>query len=117
MRPPHESSEVTRAEVERLASIGAPIRMIAGCLGMSEPTLRKYYDDAIKKGHGRCGAKIQEMLYDKCMSGDSASIFFYLKTQWGYKETQVQETVSVSELSDEELDAKIAEYNSRLNER
>lgn len=115
MRPQHEPTEQSRSEVERLASIGAPIRMIAACLGMSEPTLRKYYDDAIQKGHGKCGAKIQEMLYDKCMSGDSASIFFYLKTQWGYKETQVQETVSVSKLSDDELDAKIASLLEKTN--
>lgn len=106
----HEPSETNRADVERLAGLGLPLRMIAAFIGIADKTLSKHYDVEILRGKAHAGAKVAQCLFDKCMAGDTASLIFWAKTQMQWKETTVQESVSVSDLTDEELDAKINAY-------
>ena len=55
------------------------------------------------KGRARGIAKIATGLFQRAMSGDTASAIFYLKTQAGWRETQAHEhtgTVGIKALSD-----------------
>jgi hypothetical protein len=108
MTQPHEPTDTNRSDVERLAGLGLPIRMIAAFIGIADKTLSKHYELEILRGKAQAGAKVAQVLFDKCMAGDTTALIFYAKTQLGWKETSVQETVSVSNLTDEELDAKIS---------
>lgn len=108
MTQPHEPTTTTRTEVERLASLGLPVKMIANFIGIADKTLSKHYETEIGKGKAIAGSKVAQVLFDKCLAGDTTALIFYAKTQLGWKETTVQETVSVSSLTDDELDAKIA---------
>ena len=110
MTQAHEPTETNRSDVERLAGLGLPLRMIAAFIGIADKTLSKHYEVEILRGKAHAGAKVAQSLFDKCMAGDTTALIFYAKTQLGWKETQVQETKTVSDLSDEELDAKINEY-------
>jgi hypothetical protein len=106
----HEVTETNRAEIERLAGLGIPIKMIASIIGIADKTLSKYYGVEFDKGRGVANAKVAQCLFDQCMAGNTTALIFWAKTQMQWKETTVQETVSYSDLSDEELDAKINEY-------
>jgi hypothetical protein len=111
MTQPHEPTETTRSEVERLAGLGLPLKMIAAFIGIADKTLSKHYEPEIGRGKAHAGAKVAQCLFEQCMAGNTTALIFWTKTQLNWKETSVQETVSVSELSDEELDAKIATFN------
>lgn len=43
-QPPHVPNQATREMVENLSAVGYDAISIAECLGMSEPTLKKYYN-------------------------------------------------------------------------
>lgn len=111
----HIPTKITQSEVERLAGLGLPYKMISDFIGIDDKTLSKHYKLELGRGRAKAGAEMAQCLADKCRGGDTTALIFYAKTQLGWKETTVQETKSVSELSDDELDAKIAEKLAALN--
>jgi len=81
------------SDLERLAGLGLTQSQIADWFGFSERTLRDRLNSneeavaAYKKGRARALEKVTKRLWDNIEEGDSASIFFYLKTQGGWRET------------------------------
>ena len=82
------------SQVERLAALGLTQTDAAYILGFDYKTLVRNYGAEWEKGKATAKAKISAKLFEKAMSGDSASIFFYLKTQCGWRETQHVDTTS-----------------------
>lgn len=84
-------------QVEKLAGYGLTQDQIADWFGASGKTLRNRLTEdgdlvtAYKRGRARALATAAGKLWDKVMSGDNASVFFYLKTQGGWSETQKME--------------------------
>lgn len=84
-------------QVEKLAGFGLTQEQIADWFGVSDRTLRNHLSTdaalaaAYKTGRAKQLAKVTEKLSDLIENGDRASIFFYLKTQAGWKETAVTE--------------------------
>lgn len=113
----HKPTDENKQKVEQLASVGLPYRMISSLIddGINVDTLQKYYAKELERGAAKACAKVGNALFKKCMDGDTASLIFWAKTRMGWKETQVQETLSVSSLSDDELDAKIAALIEKTN--
>lgn len=94
-------------QIERLSGV-LTAGQLADYLGMARSTFfammktdevlaRRY-----KAGRALAIASIADNLYQKALKGDSASIFFYLKTQAGYRETSVvlSENKEVKSFSD-----------------
>ena len=86
--------------VKRLSGIGITHDMICSIADISKPTLYKYYDKEIKVGKAQSTATIANNLY-RMATGEgrealTASIF-WLKTQAGWKETDVVEINNVSD--------------------
>lgn len=85
--------EIDLTEVERLASLGLTQEQIAAALGIGQTTLYKRkresadFEDAIKMGQAKGIGAVANKLYEKAMSGDVASLIFYLKARGGWKET------------------------------
>lgn len=80
-RPPHEPTDETRAQVRALVVAGINEPQIAAIIGVSEPTLRKYYADEIATGLDRTIANVANTLVQKALNGDTASIIFFLKVR------------------------------------
>lgn len=91
--------EIDLTEVERLASLGLTQEQIAAALGICEKTLRNRkkentdFTDAIKSGQAKGIGAVANVLYEKAMGGDVASLIFYLKARGGWKETVRNENV------------------------
>ena len=86
--------------VKRLSGIGITHDMICSIAKISKPTLYKYYDEELKVGKAQSTAQIANNLY-RMATGEgkealTASIF-WLKTQAGWKETDVVEINNVSD--------------------
>ena len=87
-KPYIKYSPEVAAKIEHLAALGMTQADVGYILGFSEDTISRHYPEAWAKGKAVAKAKVAGKLFEKAMSGDGASIFFYLKTQAGWRETQ-----------------------------
>lgn len=84
-------------KVESLAANGLTQEQIAAALGISESTLHKRKQEnteltaAIKRGKAKGIALVTNKLMESIKGGNMTAMIFFLKTQAGWKETNVQE--------------------------
>ena len=104
-------------QVEIMAGLNLTIDEIAMVLGISERTLSRYKKNnpelmaSYKKGKIIGHQEAKEALRDLIKARNPAGVIFYLKTQCGYKETEIkkhtvefEENQDLSNLNDTELD-------------
>jgi hypothetical protein len=97
-RQAHQPTDQTRGEVSALASFGVPQEDIAAYIGISHPTLRKYYADELKVSSIKANATVGKYLFSLASGqavakgathGDcKAAAMFWAKTRMGWRETQ-----------------------------
>src|SRR6056300_903430 len=89
--------QIDLAKVESLAANGLTQEQIACALGISETTLHQRKRDsadfaaAIKRGKAKGIALVTNKLMESIKGGNMTGMIFFLKTQAGWKETNVQE--------------------------
>ena len=89
--------QIDLKQVESLAANGLTQEQIAAALGISESTLTKRkkentdFTDAIKRGKAKGIALVTNKLMESIKGGNMTGMIFFLKTQAGWKETNVQE--------------------------
>lgn len=125
-RPRRVLTEEERKDIVKMAPYVTQ-EQLADFLKINCNTLKRIFDEdellfkEYKKAKvvkiGKAAGKLWELIEQN----DRASIFFYLKTQAGWKETDRREMVgedggpiltkNVSDLTDEELKQKLKEYN------
>lgn len=88
--------------IERCAGLGLTLKQISYIVGVSDRSLKNWMDkpgvrEAYDRGRAIATEKVAQKLFDKVLSGDSASIFFWLKCQAGWREKdKLDETQSSS---------------------
>ncbi len=100
-----ERSEVTTMTIGGLTQI-----QIAEVFrdGIDVKTLRKHFREELDIAKAKAIANLGASCYKRAMAGDNASTFFYLKTQGGWKETQVVDlnaSLSIHEILNRRNDA------------
>lgn len=90
--PSHEPDKASRDKVESMAALGIPQEDIARVIGICHQTLRKHYRDELDNATTKANTQIGGALFRKALSGDTASLIFWMKTRAGWKETNVTET-------------------------
>lgn len=100
-----------RALVAELAGYGLTWAQIASALKLNVRTLQRHCQEDYDNGKNIAIGMAAGQLYKKVMSGHPASIFFYLKTQAGWKET------NKTELTGENGEAIKTEGTVELTER
>lgn len=88
-RPPHEPSEKDRKTVESMTGYGVPEDDIARVLGVSRPTLRKWYSHELDTGHIKANSQVAQSLYQKAMGSGQGAVtacIFWLKVRAGWVE-------------------------------
>lgn len=88
-RPPYQPTEKDRANVKMLASVGVRDTEIAKVVGVSPPTLRKYYGDDLDTGHILANAQVARSLYRMATDREKPSVaaaIFWLKCRAGWRE-------------------------------
>lgn len=89
--PPHEPTRATRELVQLHTMVGTTQEALASIIGIDPKTLRKYYRDELDHSKAKANATIGGALFNKAKSGDTAAMIFWMKTQAGWKETNVNE--------------------------
>ena len=107
-------------QVESLAANGLTDEQIASALGISRTTLsnrkreNEQFVQAIKRGKAKGIALVTNKLMESIKGGNMTGMIFFLKTQAGWKETNVQEHTgsvkigAIKDLTDDELKAELA---------
>jgi predicted transcriptional regulator len=107
--------QIDLAKVESLAANGLTQEQIAAALGISERTLRSRkgeiadFADAIKRGKAKGIALVTNKLMESIKAGNMTGMIFFLKTQAGWKETNVQEhtgSVGITQITRRIIDTK-----------
>jgi len=121
---PHQPTEEARRQVSTMVAFGIPQDKIAAIVGISPPTLRKYYRDEIDIADARAQSVVAKFLFSAA-SGEALksgathadcirSAMFWMKTRAGWKETAVQELTGkdgrdlVAQMSDDDLCRELA---------
>jgi hypothetical protein len=69
---------------------------IATKLGISDDTLKKYYQLELDLGRVEANAKVANALFQQAMDGNTTAQIFWLKTRAGWKENHTIEHVGDS---------------------
>lgn len=78
-----------RAQVVAMASVGVPEDSIARVLGISSPTLRKYFREELDTAHIKANVAVAMSLYRKATGDGPQSVsaaIFWCKTRLGWRE-------------------------------
>ena len=93
MSSAHEATAKDRRTVEAMAAAGIQRSEIAGVLGISNPTLRKHYEEQLTTGPAKANAKVAERLFAYATGKNGTSreqltaAIFWAKTRMGWCET------------------------------
>ncbi|MGL4234090.1 MAG: hypothetical protein ACRCWJ_22235 [Casimicrobium sp.] len=77
--------------VENMAGVGLPYQMIADIIDYDKDTLVKHFRRELSRGKAKSTAAVANSLYKKAISGDTASMIFWLKAQAGWRELSPEE--------------------------
>jgi hypothetical protein len=95
-RPPFEVTEANRDLVLAMTVNGVTAEEVAETLGISPPTLLKYFREELEHGRRNANAKVARSLYRRAIKaedGDKAAVtaaIFWLKTRAHWRETDAQ---------------------------
>ena len=81
--------EKTRKQVKTLSGMGVPDFDIAKVIGISGPTMRKYYAAELETGHIEANAQVAQSLYRQATNKDKPNVaagIFWMKCRGGWKE-------------------------------
>lgn len=88
---PHVKTNHNSTVVKILYGMGITKDKIAAGIGISVPTLDKYYRDEMDVAEVQIKGEVFGALMKNIQAGKEASIIFFLKARCGWKETQAVE--------------------------
>tara|TARA_Y100001937_G_scaffold243_1_gene307 strand:- start:2894 stop:3277 length:384 start_codon:yes stop_codon:yes gene_type:complete len=89
---------------KQLSGLGITHEQICSVIGITKPTLYKYYSEELLQGKAGANAKVLENLF-RIATGDGreavTACIFWAKTQCGFREVQHVEVATDKEQTDE----------------
>ena len=85
----HEPTEKDRKIVESMTGYGIPEEDIARVIGISKPTLHKWYQHELDTGHIKANSQVAQSLYQKATGNGQGAVtacIFWLKVRAGWVE-------------------------------
>ena len=104
-------------QVEAMAGYGLSAKDIAIVLDIEPWILERDYRQELKAGAIKANAKVAESLFRRATGEGREGVvaaIFWLKTRAGWRETTVHEVRPYSQMSVEEIDARIKELVARV---
>ena len=75
-----------RRQVETMSAYGIPHDDIARAIGITAPTLRKYYREQLDLGRIKATVQVAGFLFNAAKNGNVSACIFWLKTRAGWSE-------------------------------
>jgi HEAT repeat protein len=83
---PHVPTDKTKAQAQQAAGLGLPHEQIGALLGISDKTLRKYYEMELALGRATASAQVAKTLFNKAIGGDTTAAIWWTKAQMNWSE-------------------------------
>jgi hypothetical protein len=92
-RPAFVPTDAERKQVEAMSGYGLPIEQIAVLVrdGIHVETLRAHFGAELLSGKAKANSGVGRTLFQKAMSGDTAAMIWWSKTQMRWKDVQHHE--------------------------
>jgi len=88
-RTPHQPTDESRRQVEALSGYGMPRERICDVIGVSWPTLLKYYDRELALGDAKALSQIAKAAFERgVIDKDTSMLIFLCKTRLGWRDVQ-----------------------------
>jgi hypothetical protein len=107
--------------VKALTSTGQTHHQIANYLGITRPTLRKYFKEELKNGNDFIRSAVEGKLVQKALQGDRGCMFFLLERRFGWQQRGRYEltgadgkSLNFGNLPDDQLAQVIAALSASL---
>lgn len=112
----HEPTDALRQTVQLHTLVGNTQETVSRVLGIDEKTLRLHYRDELDLAKARANATIGGALFNKAKAGDTAAMIFWMKTQAGWRETNVTEITGKDggPIQTEEVTRDAEDFASRM---
>jgi len=85
-RPAYEPDAKTREQVKAIGAMGHSAEDIGKVIGLSAPTIRKYYMHELEVGQIEALAMVAQSLHKQALKGHVTACIFILKCKGGWKE-------------------------------
>jgi hypothetical protein len=89
----HKRTKENADLIKSFVRYGVRHEYICSHLGITKPTLYKYYKKEIAEATIYAHTKVGKSIFDRAIAGDMTAAIFYAKTQMGWKERVVNEIV------------------------
>lgn len=84
----HKPTDKQRIEVESYSAVGLPQADIARLMGITLPTLHKYYREELDLGMAKANAQVAKTLFKEAIKGNMTACIFWMKARAGWREKQ-----------------------------
>jgi hypothetical protein len=123
-RPGYRRSDEAAKTVETMAGYGISVPETAAVVGISEPTLRKYYAAELERGQVKANLQVAQSLFKRALSDAPNAVtaaIFWLKCRAGWREQD--QVVGKKQAADEAarmpsvggIDDLLAQIPGRMN--
>lgn len=88
-KPPHNPTDAERHRVKTMTGMGIVQDDICEIIGISKPTLRKYYRHEIDTGSAEANAAVAQSLFKQATNKDKPNVvaaIFWLKARAGWRD-------------------------------
>ena len=106
-KPPHEPDARSRSQVKTLVSMGASHDDICLVIGVSKPTMYKYYREELDAGAIEANATVAQSLFQQATNPDKPNVvaaIFWLKARAGWRDADPREGVGKKEQRQQDAD-------------
>ena len=111
-KAPYVAKNIDGNEVEKLAAMACTAEEIASFFDCSQDTIERNFADALKKGRAKGRMSMKRSLFQKVQAGDLGAMVWWGKNFAGMSD-KVEQKIDVTDLSDEDIDKKIKELESK----
>jgi hypothetical protein len=85
-RPPYKPTDADKKAVKELILLGTNREKIAVIIGITQPTLEKYYGEMLDNYQSRMLSRVAGKAYGMALDGNPFMVQFVLRTRAGWKE-------------------------------
>lgn len=93
-KPPHKPTAGDRARVKTMAGLGITQDDICAIVGISKPTLHKYYREELNVGAAEANAAVAQSLFKQATNKEKPSVvaaIFWMKARAGWSDQEPRE--------------------------
>ncbi|MEI5998244.1 hypothetical protein H3V53_13830 [Paraburkholderia bengalensis] len=110
-RPAYKPTDRDREQVKMLSGMGIDGANIAALLGISEPTMRKYFRRELEIGYVQANAQVAQSLFRQATDKNKPNVvaaIFWMKTRAGWVEAKPEEATKGKKDVQKEAAQKVA---------